>query len=169
MRNVCVLTIFGMLNTVITACESRQRDVAAVRGRVFEVINPSSPRADWTLVPLADVNVLVTWHAEYSVLVDSNFVCIRAIETNTAADGWFTVAEWKLPEGAKRAEAVSSASHAFLSEFEDVSVHSTPTSFATTAKHVHIMRRTNTMELASARDYRIRLKTECGAAARPDH
>jgi hypothetical protein len=129
---------------------------------VFEVVNPSSPRAEWDLVPLAGANVLVTWRKEVDVLVDSQIVCVRAIETSTGEDGTFTAAAWVLPDRMKRPETLRSTSHVIAAGFQDVSVDSTSSGFATTAEHVHIVRKANDSESTSGREVLLNLKRECG-------
>jgi hypothetical protein len=129
---------------------------------VFEVTNPSSARAAWHLVPLAGADVLITWRKEVSVLVDSQIVCVRATEVSTAADGTFTAAAWELPDRMKRPETLRSTSHVIAPGFQDVSVDSTSTGFATTAEHVHIVRRANDSETTSAHEFQLNLKRECG-------
>ena len=138
------------------------RSAPAVHGRVFEVTNRSSPRAAWDLVPLAGADVLVTWRKEVSVLVDSQFVCVRAIETSTAVDGTFTAPTWELPDRMKRPETLRATSHVVEPGFQDVSVDSSSSGFATAAEFVHIVRRANASETASAQEYKLNLKRECG-------
>ena len=106
--------------------------------------------------------MLVTWHKEVSVLVDSQFICVRAIETSTAADGTFTAAGWALPDRMKRPETLSSASHVFAPGFLDASTESTTTGHFTTAEHVHIVRRATASETTFAQKYLFNAKRECG-------
>ncbi len=151
---------------LFASCEGPVRSAPAVHGRVFEVTNPSSPRAAWDLVPLAGADVLVTWRKEVSVLVDSQFVCVRAIETSTAADGTFTAPAWELPERMKRPGTLRPTSHVVDPRFQDVSVGLSSAGFAATAEFVHIVRRASDSEAASAREYQLNLKGECGDSTR---
>jgi hypothetical protein len=164
MRNLCVLAILTASGTLLVSCKDPPRYAPAIQGRVFEVTNPSSPRAAWELVPLAGADVLVTWRKEVSVLVDSQFVCVRAIETSTAADGTFTAAGWALPDRMKHPETLLSSSHVVASGFIDVSTESTSSGFFTTAEHVHIVRRANASETTFAQESQFNLKRECGAS-----
>jgi hypothetical protein len=158
LRFVAILTVSG---TLLVSCKDPPRSAPAIHGRVFEATNPSSPRAEWELVPLAGADVLVTWRKEISVLVDSQIVCVRAIETSTAADGTFTAAGWALPDRMKRPETLRSVSYVFAPGFLDVSIESTSIGFSTTAEHVHIVRRTNASE-TTAQEFHFNLKRECG-------
>ena len=159
MHNLCFLAILTVSGTLLVSCKDPPRSALAIHGRVFEVTNPSSPRAAWDLVPLAGADVLVTWRKEVSVLVDSQIVCVRAIETSTAADGTFTAAGWALPDRMKHPETLLSSSHAIVAPgFLDVSTESTPIGFATTAEHVHIVRRANASETTFAQDFRFNLE-----------
>jgi hypothetical protein len=162
MRTRLHLTAVSVSAFLLVSCEGPARSAPPVHGRVFEVTNPSSPRAAWDLVPLAGADVLVTWRKEVDVLVDSQIVCVRAVETSTAADGTFTAASWALPARMKRPETLRSTSHVIAPGFRDVSVESTSTGFATTAEHVHIVRRASDSETTSAREYLLNLKRECG-------
>jgi hypothetical protein len=162
MHNLCFLAILAVSSTQLVSCEDSARSAPAVHGRVFEVTNPSSPRAAWEFVPLAGANVLVTWRKEVSVLVDSQIVCVRAIEISTTADGTFTAAGWALPDRMKRPETLRSTSHVFAPGFLDVSINSTSIGFGTTAEHVHILRRANASETAFAQEFQFNLKRECG-------
>ena len=162
MHKLCFLAILTLSGSLLGSCKNPSRSAPAVHGRVFEVTNPSSPRAAWELVPLAGANVLVTWRKEVSVLVDSQIVCVRAIETSTAADGTFTAAGWALPDRMKRPETLRSTSHVFAPGFLDVSIGSTSIGFSTTAEHVHIVRRANASETTFAQEFQLNLKRECG-------
>ena len=164
----CLRAILIVSGTLLVACDGPRRTAPAVQGRVFEVTNPSAPRTAWELVPLPGADVLVTWRKEVSVLVDSQFVCVRAIEAATTADGIFTAAGWELPDRMKRPETLHSSSHVFAPGFLEVSTASTATGFATTAEHVHIMRRSNSPETDFAREFQLNLKKECGGSASAD-
>lgn len=162
MQTRSLLIAVSVSALLFAACEGPVRSAPAVHGRVFEVTNPSSPRAAWDLVPLAGVDVLVTWSKEVSVLVDSQFVCVRAIETSTAEDGTFTAPAWELPDRMKRPETLRATSHVVEPGFQDVSVDSSSTGFAAAAEFVHIVRRANDSETASAQEYNLNLKRVCG-------
>jgi hypothetical protein len=166
MRTLRLLTMLSV-SAGMLACEGPPRAAPAIHGRVFEVTNPSSPRAGWQLVPLAGADVLVTWRKEVSVLVDSQVVCVRAIETSTAADGTFTAAGWDLPERMKRPETLRSTSHVVAPGYLDVSVDSTATGFATTADFVHIVRSAHEPETTFAQQVLLKLKRECGKSTSP--
>jgi hypothetical protein len=162
MQALRLLMIVSALAIPIVSCKGPARIAAAVHGRVFEVTNPSSARAAWNLVPLAGVAVLVTWRKEVSVLVDSQIVCVRAIETSTASDGTFTAAGWTLPDRMKRPETLRATSHVVTPGFLDVSVDSTANGYADTAEYVHIVRRAHASEAEQAREFLLNLKRECG-------
>jgi hypothetical protein len=162
MRSLCFLAILAVSGTLLVSCKDPPRSAPAIHGRVFEVTNPSSPRAAWELIPLAGADVLVTWRKEVDVLVDSQFVCVRAIETSTATDGTFAAAGWALPDSVKRPETLRSTSYVFALGLLDVSTDSTSNGFSTTAEHVHIVRRATASETTFAQEFRFNLKRECG-------
>src|SRR5687767_6480866 len=124
MHTLRLLAILSVSGSLLLSCEGPPRSAPAIHGRVFEVTNPGSRRAAWDLVPLADADVLVAWRMEVSALVHSQTVCVRAIETRTAADGTFTAAGWALDGPMKRPETLRSTSYVVAPGFLDVSVDS---------------------------------------------
>jgi hypothetical protein len=73
--------------------------VKGVSGRVGLVQNPAAAREAWSIVPAADVEVLITWEAQLlDTAAHGSSRCVRAVLTRTDGRGEFRVAgAWLAP------------------------------------------------------------------------
>lgn len=80
-----------VLSAALSACAPTGR---SVQGQVFEVANPSAPRAEWRRVPSEGAFVIVTWRGTIPQPAHAGSVCLHSAIGRTDAQGRFDVPGW---------------------------------------------------------------------------